>query len=126
MRMWQGVSGVSVYEGIVSPAYTVLTPTEKVDSYFMGYLFKQPKTINLFWRYSQGLVDDTLSIKYKNLKRVCVCIPSDVEEQKAIAVVLKTIDKYFEFLQKEIVQLKNQKKGLMQLLLTGKVRVRRY
>src|SRR5699024_3616389 len=31
MRMWQGVSGVSKYEGIVSPAYTILKPTEKVS-----------------------------------------------------------------------------------------------
>ena len=26
MRMWQGASGYSPYEGIVSPAYTVLSP----------------------------------------------------------------------------------------------------
>ena len=28
MRMWQGVSALSQYEGIVSPAYTILKPTE--------------------------------------------------------------------------------------------------
>lgn len=123
MRMWQGVSGFSKYEGIVSPAYTVLKPTEKVDPYFMAYLFKLPKTINLFWRHSQGLVDDTLNIKYDSLKRIRVRIPSEIEEQKAIAEVLRSADGGVDILQNEITQLKTQKKGLMQLLLTGRVRV---
>ncbi|GAW32071.1 restriction endonuclease subunit S [Carboxydocella sp. JDF658] len=124
MRMWQGVSGVSKYEGIVSPAYTVLKPTDKVDSYFMGYLFKLPKVIDKFRRYSQGLVDDTLNLKYENFKVIKVRIPQDVNEQKAIAQILICVDKEIEFLEKELEALKQQKKGLMQLLLTGKVRVK--
>jgi type I restriction enzyme S subunit len=124
MRMWQGVSGVSKYEGIVSPAYTVLKPTDKVDSYFMGYLFKLPKVIDKFRRYSQGLVDDTLNLKYENFKVIKVKIPQDVNEQKAIAQILICVDKEIEFLEKELEALKQQKKGLMQLLLTGKVRVK--
>jgi len=124
MRMWQGVSGVSKYEGIVSPAYTVLKPTDKVDSYFIGYLFKLPKVIDKFRRYSQGLVDDTLNLKYENFKVIKVRIPQDVNEQKAIAQILICVDKEIEFLEKKLEALKQQKKGLMQLLLTGKVRVK--
>jgi len=124
MRMWQGVSGVSKYEGIVSPAYTVLKPTDKVDSYFMGYLFKLPKVIDKFRRYSQGLVDDTLNLKYENFKVIKVKIPQDVNEQKAIAQILICVDKEIEFLEKELEALKQQKKGLMQLLLTGKIRMK--
>ncbi len=123
MRMWQGVSAVSEYEGIVSPAYTILKPTEKVDSYFMGYLFKLPKMINVFWRHSQGLVDDTLNLKYSNLKNIKVRIPKDVQEQKAIANVLLTLDQSINYMEQELEALKLQKKGLMQLLLTGIVRV---
>lgn len=29
MRMWQGASGVSMYDGIVSPAYTVISANDK-------------------------------------------------------------------------------------------------
>lgn len=124
MRMWQGVSGVSEYEGIVSPAYTILKPTKKINSYFIGYLFKLPKIINLFKRYSQGLVSDTLNLKYENLKIIRVTIPVDIDEQKTIAEVLSCIDKEIQILQKEVDYLVEQKKGLMQLLLTGKVRVK--
>ena len=123
MRMWQGVSGVSEYEGIVSPAYTILKPTEKVNSYFMGYLFKLPEIVNLFWRYSQGLTNDTLNLKYTNLKNIKVTMPLDLNEQKKIVEILQTMDKNIEIMGKELESLKEQKKGLMQLLLTGIVQV---
>ncbi|WP_297422792.1 restriction endonuclease subunit S [Clostridium sp.] len=123
MRMWQGVSGLSKYEGIVSPAYTILKPTEKVDSEFMSYLFKLPQVINLFYRYSQGLVSDTYNLKYENFKGIKVNIPAEVKEQKQIATILRTADKEIDLLKKELEALKQQKKGLTQLLLTGIVRV---
>ncbi len=44
-------------------------------------------------------------------------------EQKAIAQILSTADKEIDLLNQELEQLKEQKKGLMQLLLTGKIRV---
>lgn len=121
MRMWQGVSGVSYYKGIISPAYTVLAPREGVHSIFMGYLFKLPKTINLFKRYSQGLVNDTLSLKYANFKKIVVLVP-EYDEQTAIANILSTADKEITLLHQKLDTLKQQKKALMQLLLTGIVR----
>lgn len=124
MRMWQGVSGVSKYEGIVSPAYTILKPTEKVNSDFMGYLFKLPSVVNQFKRHSQGLVNDTLNLKYENLKVIKVALPMDISEQVAIANVLKCIDREIGVLQKQLNTIKLQKKGLMQKLLTGKIRVK--
>ena len=84
MRMWQGVSAVSTLEGIVSPAYTICNPKDIVDVGFMGYFFKFPTVINLFWRYSQGLVSDTLNLKYNNFSQIKVVIPG-IEEQQRIA-----------------------------------------
>jgi type I restriction enzyme S subunit len=49
-------------------------------------------------------------------------LPS-IQEQKAIADILSTADKEIELLTQELELLKLQKKGLMQLLLTGMVRV---
>jgi len=124
MRMWQGVSGYSELEGIVSPAYTILTPVKgKVDGVFMSYLFKQPPVIDLFRRYSQGLVSDTLNLKYTNFAQIKLNIPPSVEEQKMIANVFVEIDKEIDLMQKEAALYQKQKKGLMQQLLTGKVRV---
>lgn len=123
MRMWQGVSAFSYLEGIVSPAYTILIPSTKIDAKFFACLFKLPSVIFLFYRYSQGLVDDTRNLKYENLKRLRVLFPQDKKEQTAIAQILSTADKEIELLKKDIEQEKLKKKSLMQLLLTGIVRV---
>ena len=75
MRMWQGVSGVSSFRGIVSPAYTVCEPTERINSEFAGYLFKDPLMISLFKKYSQGLVSDTWNLKYEKFAQIACCLP---------------------------------------------------
>lgn len=124
MRMWQGRSALSSLEGIVSPAYTIVTPTENTDALFMSYFFKLPKTVHLFYRYSQGLVSDTWNCKYQHFKLIKVKIPSTKEEQIKIGKVFKKLDDEIELLNQQRLNLENQKKGLMQQLLTGKKRVK--
>ncbi|MBQ8285148.1 MAG: restriction endonuclease subunit S [Thermoguttaceae bacterium] len=123
MRMWQGVSAYSNYEGIVSPAYTVLKPSADVCAKYFAYLFKTPKIVFLFYRHSQGLVDDTRNLKYANFKKISVVYPPHLEEQQAIAEVLTCADREIEALQRDLELEKRKKKALMQLLLTGVVRV---
>jgi len=124
MRMWQGRSALSDLEGIVSPAYTVVTPKKNADSLFFSYLFKMPKMTNLFWRNSQGLVDDTLNCKFKDFSIIKVFLPQTKEEQTAIAQVLQSADKEISLLKAKADKLREQKKGLMQQLLTGKKRLK--
>jgi len=123
MRMWQGVSAVSEYEGIVSPAYTIVKIKEDGDIYYFGYLFKLRKIIDLFWRYSQGLVNDTLNLKYENFKIIKITVPTYKVEQEKISATLKSIDIEISSMKAEKELLEKQKRGLMQLLLTGIVRV---
>jgi len=125
MRMWQGVAGLSLLEGIISPAYTVITPTAKIDGEFASQLFKLPSMIFLFWRHSQGLVDDTLMLKYPAFSRIRVHLPKSVKEQKAITAVLSTTDRELTVHRQHLESLRTQKRGLMQLLLTGEVRTTR-
>ena len=123
MRMWQGVSGLSSLEGIVSPAYTVCIPKDNVDGEFMAYLFKLQKIINRFYRYSQGLTSDTWNLKFHHFCEVKVTIP-DFEEQKAIAQVLRKCDEEKKLFNRKLALLKKQKRGLMQKLLTGEWQVK--
>ena len=124
MRMWQGVSAYSNYEGIVSPAYTILKPCSSINAKYFAYLFKMPEIIFLFYRFSQGLVDDTRNLKYENFKKIKVFFPPDMEEQAAIVEVLSAADREIDLLRQDIEQEKQKKKALMQLLLTGIVRVK--
>ena len=123
MRMWQGRSALSELEGIVSPAYTIVTPRENVNVRFMAMLIQQPRVVYDFWTHSQGLVSDTLNCKYPDFCQVKVRIPTK-QEQKAIASVLVKADKEIELAKEKLSSLKSQKRGLMQQLLTGKKRIK--
>ena len=123
MRMWQGVSAYSNYDGIVSPAYTILKPKGGINAKYFAYLFKMPEVVFLFYRYSQGLVDDTRNLKYENFKKISVTYPKNIEEQTAIVSILEAADREIDLLRQDIEQEKQKKKALMQLLLTGIVRV---
>jgi type I restriction enzyme S subunit len=90
MRMWQGVSGLSPYEGIVSPAYTVCRPLKGLVPAFAPYLLKHPANIRLFHRHSQGLVDDTLNLKFPHFARLHVALPTE-SEQSRIAEILADV-----------------------------------
>ncbi|AMK75940.1 MULTISPECIES: restriction endonuclease subunit S [Methylomonas] len=123
MRMWQGVSALSDLEGIVSPAYTICVPKNNIDAKYASFLFKTPVVMNLFLRYSQGLTSDTWNLKFRHFSEIKITIPEKAEQQK-IAFVLSAADIEIETHQKQLSALKEQKKGLMQQLLTGKIRVK--
>ena len=123
MRMWQGRSALSAMEGIVSPAYTIVTPKVGIDPLFISELIKQPRVVYDFWTHSQGLVGDTLNCKFHDFSQVKVAIPS-LPEQKAIAEVLTAADNEINIHRKKLDALRLQKRGLMQQLLTGKTRVK--
>jgi len=123
MRMWQGRSSLSDKDGIVSPAYTIIIPSEKIVPRFAAYLFKLPKLVHVFYRHSQGLVSDTWNLKFSHFKEISWSFPC-VEEQQKIAEVLFSADLEIETLQKKLDYLKQEKKALMQQLLTGKKRVK--
>lgn len=121
MRMWQGVCALSAYDGIVSPAYTILSPSEGICAQYFAYLFKMQFMINLFYRNSQGLVDDTRCLKYEWFKNIEMKIPS-LSEQKKIAEILSTQDRVIELKEKLIAEKQSQKKYLTQTYLMGKMR----
>ena len=122
MRMWQGVSAMVVREGIVSPAYTVVTPKKQIRAEYAARLFKTPRVIHEFLRHSQGLVDDTLNLKFRHFSEVSVSIPS-VEEQNRIVELLNLIDREIELLKRQRSAIEKQKRGVMERLLSGEVMI---
>lgn len=115
MRMWQGRCAYVTIEGIVSPAYTVCKPNEGIDSLFFYYLFKTQQAIEIFHRNSQGLVNDTLSLKFESFKKIKVAVPP-LPEQRRIAQALTALDELIAATNERLEQMKAYKKGLMQQL----------
>lgn len=71
---------------------------------------------------AQGGAQDNIS--FKDVKKYKFNAPSDTEEQKAIADVLSKADSEIDLLNLRLDILKEQKRGLMQKLLTGEIRVK--
>ena len=119
MRMWQGASGYSPYNGILSPAYTVIIPKKDIDSKFFAYDFKRYDMIQTFKRNSQGLTSDTWNLKFPTLKSVKVMVPS-IEEQKQISTFFESLDTTITLHQQKLDQLKRLKQGFLQILFGNK------
>ncbi|NRO52645.1 hypothetical protein IMAU50024_01191 [Lactobacillus helveticus] len=113
MRMWQAASGVSNYDGIVSPAYTVLVPAAEVSSVFFGYQFKQTKMKQIFQRNSQGLTSDTWNLKYPLLAKIKTSAPQKTEQVK-IGTFFATLDHLIAVNQRKLAKLKELKQGYLQ------------
>lgn len=75
MRMWQGALGYSTYQGISSPAYVILKSKMKINPKFFHYMFRTVFYTNYSKRYSYGIVDDQLSLRYIDFKRMYSIVP---------------------------------------------------
>lgn len=112
MRMWQGANGVSNYDGIVSPAYTVLMPTEEIDNQYFAALFKTSNLINEFRKNSQGLTSDTWNLKYPQIRPIRLYIPS-LQEQNKISSFIGTLEERIGKQRQLVDSLKKYKRGLL-------------
>ena len=121
LRSFQGGIEYSEYTGIVSPAYTVLSAIYPIEDNYYRQFFKSPDYIGRLNVAVYGIRDGK-QISYEDFGRIKVPYPP-LEEQKAIAAVLSTTDREIEILTRDVEQEKQKKKALMQLLLTGIVRV---
>lgn len=116
MRMWEGRSAYVGIEGLISPAYTVCIPAAKINGIFFSYYFKTEALIRQFRRYSQGLVKDTLNLKYEAFSRIEIAYPQGEREQQKIADCLTSIDDLIRLETEKLDAIKAHKKGLMQQL----------
>lgn len=110
-----------VDKGIVSTLYPVFT-VKNMDSYFLRAKLNEGDEFKRF-ALAQKQGGSRTYMYFSKLESLQMNIPS-LEEQEKISEVLKLADKEIELLEKELEALKLQKKGLMQRLLTGEVRVK--
>ena len=122
LRSFQGGLEYSALRGLVSPAYHVIYPKLSIDDCFYKYYFKSYNFVGHLAVAVIGIRDGK-QINFDDFEFMKLPYPP-VKEQQRIASVLSTIDKEISTLNKKLNALKQQKKGLMQKLLTGEVRVK--
>ncbi|MBN1546318.1 MAG: restriction endonuclease subunit S [Syntrophaceae bacterium] len=109
-------------KALISPMYTVFETNGYIDDSYLYELLKSDSYVQIYRSRISASVDRRGSLRWKEFSQIKIPLPS-IEEQKKIAIILDTADKEISRLKSNLEALKVQKKGLMQKLLTGEVRV---
>lgn len=114
-----------IESALVPFVYICFRPTDAVYSKFYKHWFlahgldRQLKKIITSGARGNGL----LNVNTDDFFKLNVPLPPK-DEQKAIAQVFEALSKEIDLLEKQLDALKRQKRGLMQKLLTGQIRVK--
>ncbi len=114
-----GKNAILTTNGSCNQQINAILPSENYSNEFLYYLI----SYQVDYIKSYAGTSATQIINKSTFESLKFLIPP-LQEQKAIAKILSTADKEIELLNQELEQLKLQKKGLMQLLLTGIIRVK--
>lgn len=121
LRSFEGGLEYSKYRGIVSPAYTVLNKKIDISDVFYKVYFKSYDFIQRLAVAVIGIRDGK-QISYSDFCYIKIPYPS-LQEQNAIANVFVSCDHEILLAKQKLNSFQQQKKGLMQILLTGKKRI---
>jgi len=121
MRMWQGAVGYSNLRGIVSPAYIVLRSSRDIYPKYFHYLFRSPAYSKECHKYSHGICDDQMSLRFEDFKTITSILPP-IEEQRAIVHFLDykcaQINRFIQKKKRLIELLKEQKQVIINQAVT--------
>lgn len=114
----------SIYKNsLISPMYTVFkTDSNMIDDIFLYKLLKSHRAIYLYNVMMEGSIDRRGGLRWDNFSTIKFLLP-DIKEQSAIADILVSCDNEILLAKQKLNKFRQQKKGLMQVLLTGKKRV---
>jgi type I restriction enzyme S subunit len=125
LRSFEGGIEYAYYQGIISAAYTVLTPIEDSHADYFKLLFKSQPFIQLLQTCVTGIREGQ-NINYEMLGRKFIPIPP-YEEQKAIVAYIADkstkINALIHELKSEIEYLKEYKQKLIADCVTGQIKV---
>jgi len=109
--------------GIVSPIYTVFKFNERVLPEYMYAVFKSETFRHIFAMSTNASVNRRGSLRWKEFSLIRVPLPT-LEEQQRINDIIKILEKEIKGHEVKLKALEKQKRGLMQKLLTGEIRVK--
>jgi type I restriction enzyme S subunit len=107
---------------LVSPIYVVFSVKDGINSYFLHRLLKLDSYRQKFKTATTSTVDRRGSLRWPAFSEITVSIPS-LPEQNSIVEILSNMDAEKETLEKKLDKYKVLKQGMMQTLLTGRIRL---
>jgi type I restriction enzyme S subunit len=119
LRSFQGGIEYVYYEGIISPAYTVMIPNNN-NFHFFRYLFKSVRFIELLQNCVTGIREGQ-NIDYSKLRNHFIPIPPRPEQDQIVCYLdwkVSMINKYINAKKKQIELLKEQKQAIINQAVT--------
>jgi type I restriction enzyme S subunit len=111
------------FKVLLSPIYEVMTVKSGYDIGFITSLVSSPRQIAYYASIVEGTLIERMAVKAEPFLATKYLVP-ELEEQAAIAQVLQAADKEITLRKAKSDLLREQKKGMMQVLLTGKKRLK--
>ncbi len=124
MRMWQGAIGTSSFRGIVSPAYIVLKRKTVINPEYFHYQFRTNFFNNYSKRFSYGLCDDQLNLRYKDFKRMYSIVPPFETQNRIVEYLNKKTQQANNLIEKQerlIDLIKEEKKAIINKAVTNAI-----
>jgi type I restriction enzyme S subunit len=110
---------------VISPIYEVLKiRKEGVDPGLLTHALTCPRQIDVFSSKTEGTLIERMAVKLDAFLLTEIMLPRTIEEQRKIAILLDSAKKEILLLKKQANAYRQQKRGLMQKLLTGLWRVK--
>jgi type I restriction enzyme S subunit len=127
MQIVHGASALVTKEYVgtkISGSYisVVARDSKKLSIDFFNYLSQLKYFYHQTYISSYGVHIEKMTFDFETFLQLEIKLPS-LAEQTAIASILSSVDNEIALAQKKLAAMKAQKKGLMQVLLTGKKRV---
>ena len=122
LRSFEGGLEIATNTGIISPAYHTFHGANTDSRFYYSY-FRSKRFIDIDLKPHVYGIRDGRSIDIEGMKTIKIPSPN-YEEQKAIGTYIRNLDSLITLHQRKLEEMKKQKKALMQLLLTGIVRVK--
>lgn len=115
MRMWQGAVGPAPVDGLVSPAYVVVSPFSEANSAYFSYLFRTQTYMQEVNKFSRGIVADRNRLYWADFKQMPSISPKRAEQDQIV--------KYLRVQEAYIARLIKAKRDMIALLTAQKLRI---
>lgn len=107
---------------LVSPIYVVFSVNEGIDSFFLHRLLKLDSYRQKFKNATTSSVERRGSLRWPSFSEITVSIPT-LPEQTTVAALLRDMEAEIAALEAKLAKARQLKQGMMEELLTGKVRL---
>jgi len=110
-------------QAVISPMYTVFEANERVNDRFLFLLFKTELYRHIFESMTSSSVNRRGSLRWNDFSTIRIPLPS-IEEQARIVEAFQIVEHDINLMKEKSRLFLEQKKGLRQQLLTGKIRLK--